>query len=67
MNGFKNLFASKAILTTIVGAVFSLLAAFGVLEVDPEIQATVVTVLFTLAGFFRFTATEKLTVGKTSN
>jgi hypothetical protein len=64
MTGLKNIFASKAILTAIVGAIFALLKAFGVTDFDPAVQNTVVAVLFTLAGFFRFTATEKLSIGK---
>ena len=62
MNGIKNLFASKTIITAVLGALFSLLAAFGVIDVSPETQATITTFLFGLAGFFRFTATKELTV-----
>lgn len=63
MHGLKNLFVSKTILATIVGAVFTLLSLFGVVTVDPTVQASIVTALFAVAGFFRFTATEQLTVG----
>ena len=61
MTGFKNLFASKTILTTLVGAIFALLSVFGIIEVSAETQATVVAALFAIAGFFRFNATEQLT------
>ncbi len=63
MTGIKNLFASKTIIASLVGAIFALLSLTGVIEVAAETQAAVVTVLFTLAGIFRFTATEQLTVG----
>lgn len=62
MSGIKNLFASKTILTSILGAVFMLLSTFGVVDVSPETQAAITTTLFTLAGIFRFTATTELTV-----
>lgn len=62
MTGIKNLFASKTILTAIVGAIFSLLNAFNVITLDADTQAGVVTFLFALAGFFRFTATKELVV-----
>ena len=60
MLGFKNVLASKTILTAIVGAVFALLSAFGVIEVSAETQAGIVAALFAIAGFFRFQATEQL-------
>jgi len=66
MNGFKNVFASKTVIASIVGAIFAILAAIGVLEIDAETQAAVVAVLFGATGVFRFTATEKLAVGSTS-
>lgn len=61
MIGIKNVFASRTILTAIVGALFTLLNTFGFITVDTETQSTVVTVLFALAGYFRFTATKQLT------
>lgn len=60
MFDFKNIFASKTVLATIVGGVFSLLAALGLITIDPEIQGAVVTVLFALAGLFRVQATQQL-------
>lgn len=63
MHGIKNVLASKTILATIVGAIFTLLNLFGVITVDADTQASIVTGLFALAGFFRFTATKQLTVG----
>jgi uncharacterized membrane protein len=62
MIGIKNLFASKTVLTAILGAIFTLLNGFGVIAVSPETQATIITALFGLAGFFRFTATKQLAV-----
>jgi hypothetical protein len=67
MFGFKNVFASKTVLTTIVGAVFALLAAFGVINVGEETQAAIVAALFAIAGFFRFTATEQLVATTPTN
>lgn len=66
MNGFKNLLASKTILTTIVGAVFALLAAFDIIAINPETQAGIVSALFAIAGFFRFTATKQLSGNPTA-
>lgn len=60
MYDFKNIFASKTVLTAIVGAVFGLLAALGIIDINPELQAAVVTVLFALAGLFRVNATDQL-------
>ncbi len=62
MTGVKNLFASKAILTSILGAVFTLLNLFGIITVDANTQAGIVTALFAVAGYFRFTATTELTL-----
>lgn len=62
MEGIKNVFASKTVLTALVGAIFSLLSVFGVIEVAPEAQQAIITGLFALAGVFRYTATEQLTV-----
>lgn len=63
MIGIKNIFASKTILTAIVGAIFTLLNSFGYVTLDASTQTTVITVLFGLAGLFRFTATKQLTTG----
>ncbi len=60
MNGFKNILASKTVLTTIVGAIFTLLSVFGIIDIDPETRGTIVAALFALAGFFRVRATEQL-------
>lgn len=65
MLGFKNIFASKTVLTSILGTVFALLSALGVIDVAVETQAAVVTVLFALAGLFRYNATEQLVVSGT--
>lgn len=62
MFDFKNLFASKTVLTTLLGGLFSLLSAFGIISVNPETQAGIVTVLFAMAGFFRYIATKQLAV-----
>lgn len=62
MNGFKNIFASKTVLTAIAGGIFALLAAFGVIDVSLETQGAIVAALFALAGFFRITATEQVAV-----
>lgn len=62
MNGFKNILASKTVLTTIVGAIFALLNVFGIIEISPDVQAGIVTALFAIAGFFRVQATEQLSV-----
>lgn len=67
MTGFKNLFASKAIWTALLGFVFAVLAALNVLPAGFDTaQATgvVFAVLSALFGLFRFQATDKLTVGK---
>ena len=64
MNGLKSIFEARTVLTTIVVAIFALLAAFCVVNIDPQVQEGIVTALFALAGFFRFTATKQLTVGK---
>lgn len=66
MSGFKNIFASKTVLTAIVGAIFALLSALGIIEISVETQAGVVAFLFALAGFFRVQATEQL-VATTKN
>ena len=60
MTGLKNVFASKTILTTIVGAVFTLLNLAGVVNVDAATQSGIVTALFGLAGLFRYSATKQL-------
>ena len=60
MIDFKNIFASKTVLASVVGVIFSLLAALGIVNIDPEVQAAVVTVLFALAGIFRVNATTQL-------
>lgn len=62
MLGIKNLFASKTILTALFGAIFTLLNLFGIIDVAAGTQETIVTALFALAGYFRFTATKQLTL-----
>lgn len=64
MDRFKNIFASKTVLTAIVGGIFALLSALGVITIDPQVQEGIVTALFALAGFFRFQATSQLSIGK---
>lgn len=65
MQGIKNLFASKTILTTALGAVFTLLSLLGVIDVTAATQEIVVTALFAAAGYFRFIATDQLVVTTT--
>ena len=62
MTGIKNLFASKTILTAAFGAIFTLLNLLGVVDVTVTTQEAIITALFALAGYFRFTATKQLVV-----
>lgn len=66
MDGFKNFFSSRTVISQIVGVLAGMLTIYGV-DLDAETQNLVVTLIFTLQGiagaYFRYVASKQLTVG----
>jgi hypothetical protein len=66
MENFKNLFKSAGVWTAIFGLVVAVLIALGILPEGFDSQgayAIILALVSALGGYFRFRATDQLTVG----